>query len=156
MPCAVDFEQPGSGPLSWISHPTSLLKNSRKAFELGFQIFRGALVCVGSGIWGSGRWAMSMSRWGAERQWEMFVPVAELAAGPTHLFDERLNQVLRERVSLMRGWSRCVRTFMQRGGDRRLLRGFIFGCCLWGTSRTSSRHAGLRGGVGTACRCVRS
>lgn len=39
---------------------------------------------------------MSMGRWDGERQWEMFVPTHELAAGPTQVFYERLNQVLRD------------------------------------------------------------
>lgn len=39
---------------------------------------------------------MSMGRWGGERQLEMFVPVCELAAGPVHVFCERLNELLRD------------------------------------------------------------
>ena len=39
---------------------------------------------------------MSMGRWEDERQLEMFVATHELASGPTHVFYERLNQLLRE------------------------------------------------------------
>jgi transposase len=39
---------------------------------------------------------MAMGRWGGEQQLEMFVLTCELAAGPTHVFYERLNELLRD------------------------------------------------------------
>ena len=39
---------------------------------------------------------MAMGRWGGEQQWEMFVPTCELRSGSTHVFYERLNELLRE------------------------------------------------------------
>ena len=39
---------------------------------------------------------MAMGRWGGEQQWEMFVPTCELRSGSTHVFDERLNALLRD------------------------------------------------------------
>ena len=39
---------------------------------------------------------MAMGRWGGEQQLEMFVPTCELRSGSTHVFYERLNELLRE------------------------------------------------------------
>jgi len=38
---------------------------------------------------------MSMGRWSGEQQLEMFVATCELTSGPTHVFYERLNELLR-------------------------------------------------------------
>lgn len=39
---------------------------------------------------------MALGRWGGEQQWEMFVPTCELRSGSTHVFYERLNELLRD------------------------------------------------------------
>ena len=85
---------------------------------------------------------MSMGRWDGERQLEMFVPAHKLASGPTHVFYERLNGLLRE--AGFDGWLEALcADFYAEGGRPSIPPGTYFRMLLIGYFEAIESQRGI-------------
>ena len=93
-----------------------------------------------------------MGRWGGEQQLEMFVPTCELRSGSTHVFYERLNELLRG--GGFDAWLEALcEDYYAEGGRPSIPPGVYFRMLFVGCFEDITSRCGTPGGVRTVCRC---